>query len=212
MPEPTPQLAEMATMTARLRPAKVKVQAAFDTMAEATATLPRRVPGLVARLRGPLGKLVTVGQQRDAFDQRLSHLEAAADRAEGREAAERAAARLVIAQQLVEVAALVEATAKTASAAYGALADLAERADGLAPDVTREILAVARRGLEAATRLQAAAELMAIEADGQAAGVDRGVPASAIAAADLGWVQELYTMEEERRAHRAALAAIGGAA
>jgi len=202
------------SMADRLGSAKRRVRAAFDTMAEATTTVPRMHAEVARRLRAPLGRLVAAGQGRDAFDQRIAHLEAAIEGAQGCQETVRMAVRHLCAMHLVEIASELEKTAETAGGAYRAILDLAQRATSpeadfdLPREIASTLAVLGRQGLSAAADLTAAAEIMGAEADGQrqSAGRERieGLGADA-----LDWVSALYTMDDERRTHRMALAQAG---
>ncbi|MGF1445060.1 MAG: hypothetical protein ACFBRM_02535 [Pikeienuella sp.] len=207
MPDPTEvPVAAPAPMAERLAPVKARVHEAFDTLSETTTTVPRLVPTLVGRMRGPLGQLVTAGQHRDTFDQRMEHLETATERLEGCSAAERAAALAVVAEQLVALSILLEESAGQAGRAFHAICGIAAGAESLSEDAQAHLSKIARRGSQATVRLQSAAELLSIEADGQAARIGSEVTGAAMAEADLSWLLALYTMDEERQIHRRAIA------
>lgn len=198
-------------MTQRLDPIKERVRAAFDTLSEATRTVPRMHAELARKLRAPLGKLVSAGQGRDAFDQRVAHIETAVAEAAGLEAPARALAYHVSAQHLVELAGLLEETAKTASRAFRQIMDAADgRAAEAEAGLERELLSmlsgIGRKGLHAATDLSAASEVLGAEAEAYAARTQRRLSQAEVEAADLGWMFALYTMDEERRVHRQAIA------
>lgn len=207
MLDPRHEMPTEIRMARRLEPIKARVRAAFELMAEATMTVPRMHPALARRLRGPIGRLVAAGQGRDSFDQRIAHLEAASDRIEDAEPATCAAVNHVIAQQLVEISCLLERTSATAVAAFRSLLDAAEGIDGepLAPDLAGLLAALGHRGHAAATDLAAAVEVLNAEAAGHARRSMRGLAPDTIRALDLDWLVALYTMDEERRVHRAAI-------
>lgn len=204
-----------ASLGERFQSIRTRVQMAFDAMSDATVAAPRMDRNLAPRLRAPLGRLMAAGQVRDTFDQRMAHVEGAFRRAAVLEEAERAAVFHVTAMQLVELSRLIEKTAGEAGAAFHGLGELAETpSDDVgsrepAPQNTA-LAALARAGLRAAADLSAASEILAIEAEGHAALVERSVPAAQIAAADLGWMLALYTMDAERRVHRMAIAQAAG--
>lgn len=186
-----------------------RTRGAFETLAEATHSLPRIDGGLAARLRRPIGRLVACAQHRDVFDQRIAHIGAAVERWPVLSADERAAAATVIALQLVDLSALLERAAGEAGAAFRAVLEEAERAEAGHAERAGPVGEVGRRGLRAAADLSAASDVVAAEAHAQAALVDPAIDAAAIRAADLGWMMALYTMDDERRVHRMAIARAG---
>ena len=204
-----PQAASTETaMAGRLEPISDRVRAAFDIMADATVTVPRMHPAMAGRFRAPLGKLVSIGQNRDAFDQRIAHVEAAAARAEVAAEDVRAAIFAVTAMQIVEISCLLEQTAMVAGAAFAALLEGSAGAGEGDADLAATLAAIGHRGMQAAADLSGAVEVLNAEAAGHAALVSRAVTPEAIRAVDLGWMLALYTMEDERRIHRAAIEAI----
>ncbi|GMG83742.1 hypothetical protein LNKW23_29550 [Paralimibaculum aggregatum] len=197
----------------RLGPITERVRAAFELMSQAILTIPRSHPEMALSMRGPLGRLVAAGQNRDTFDQRITHIEAAMEAACARPADQRVAAFHVVAQQLVELARLLEQTSAIAAKAFGEVLAAVDRRNAVALSglerERREMLGeIGRKGLHAATDLAAAGEVLGAEAEGVFAGVDRNLSRGAIEGADLAWMMALYTMEDERRVHRQAIARV----
>ncbi len=196
-----------AAMATRLGPIKARVRTAFDTMSETTTTVPRMERALATRLRAPLGKLISAGQLRDTFDQRIAHLEEASARVDRAEPEVRAATFHVVSLQLVALSRLLEETAQIAAAAFRSVLDQGEQPpEDLAEEIAGKLRDLGHRGLAAAAALSAAAEILGSEADGHAARVERTIPGDRLAAADLDWMLALYTMDDERRVHRTAIA------
>ncbi|MGF1502233.1 MAG: hypothetical protein ACFBSD_10490 [Paracoccaceae bacterium] len=195
-----------------LEPVKARVRQALDTMIGATQAVRHHAPALSARLRGPLGRLVGAGQVRDAFDQRISHIETAIDRAGTLGGVEAAAALTVVGAQLLEIVALLEKTAETAAAAFVQIdAAATEKVELLGCEASHRIGEIVRDGQRAAAALNSLGERLAAEAAAHSALVDRGIPTDAMTNVDLSWMMALYTMDEERRVHLRALArSIGG--
>ena len=104
---------------------------------------------------------------------------------------------------------LVERAGAEADAAFRALLDLAEQGTVATPDIRERLRILASQGIEAVGDLAVAAEGLEAEAAGHAARAGRGAPVAAVG--ELGWMMALYTMEDERRVHRAAIASAGGA-
>lgn len=189
---------------AGLAAANARVHAAFDAVAAAASAAPRPAGPTGAALRRPLGRIVSLAQYRDVYDQRISHVIAAEARAATLEAAGASALARVLARLLGDLAALVEGAGGTASDCFAAIADMAEDA----PAEAREGLTrAAADGRAAAEDLLDTAVLLADAADARSLRVVPGAEAGGLAGVDLGWLRELYTMEEERQSHDTALAA-----
>lgn len=171
------------------------VQAAFDEIAGATQIL-RRMAASTGRTawRAPLGRLLSVSQARDAFDQRISHIETAADRLQSTPDTLLAE---VIALQGSDLGRMLDEAGSEAEAAFGALST----------EGTTEAEEHTQRGTRAAAELLALAPRL-----GE---VWQALPAEAGDAGtqvDLGWLEALYTTDDERRVHRMALARAGAGA
>ncbi len=186
-----------------------RVRGAFETMADATRSLPRIDRGIAQQHRLPIARLIGCAQHHDAFDQRMSHIGEARGRCPVLADGERAAAETVIALQLVDLSTLLERAASDAGAAFRAILEAVETAEvdgGDAGQTARAVSEVGRQGLRAAADLSAASDVMATEAHAHAAMVDRSVEPEVLRGADLGWMLALYTMDDERRVHRMAIA------
>lgn len=197
-----------------LGPINDRVRAALDAVAETVRALPRLDAARAGRARRELARLMEAAQLRDAFDQRMSHVEAALERAGGLDPAGRAAVDTVVAQQLMELSVLLENGSARVSSAIRAIADagapLQQGAEDAAmPGAEAAVARHVRSGFETATSLAAAAEVLGATAAGHAGRVDAGVSPAAIREADLDWMFALYTMEEERSIHRRAIAQVG---
>jgi len=202
-----------------------EMRMAFDRVAETTRAIPRVDRGAVARLRGPLGRLVEIGQSRDIVEQRLAHLVTAEGMMGTRSAPERAAAERVVLGQLREIARLVARESETAVVSFGTIEEQAggfgdaifaddEKADAaaaLCADGLDAAQALARVGValeqavDARVAADAAVDAAAYAADAGGAGRDVGQDAGPGYAGELGWLHDLYTMEEERRVHQAVI-------
>lgn len=183
-----------------------RVHAALDAIAAAAAAAPRPDGPAGATLRRPLGRIVGLAQVRDIYDQRLSHVHEAEARAATLDPAARSAVARVAARLLGDLTAILEGAGGTASDSFLAMADIAADCDaGTGAALAR----VARDGGRAADSLMDAAAGLAEAADRRGARVDPAIGPDRIAAVDLGWMTALYTMEEERRSHRTALAMAG---
>jgi hypothetical protein len=197
--DPVPKPAAHEAISAR-------VHAAFDALVATAASAPRPGGALGAQLRRPLGQLVATAQMRDMFDQRLSHIVAAETGAAGRDATTRAAAGVVAARLLSDLADLVDGAGGAASVGFLTVSDMAEECED--PEIAAALRHAAEDGQGIADALLEAGGQLAALAEARQAGIDAGVPGEAIARADLGWLEALYTMEDERQSHATAIAAL----
>jgi hypothetical protein len=206
-PEDLPR-ADTAERGPPIEPIRQRIVAAFDVFAETTRAFPGVDRAVAGRLRGPLGRLVQVGQARDMAEQRLAHVRAARAAPGPGERRLRAAVDHVAAAQIADLARLL---ARTGEAAEFALATIEEQVESLASEAPdslpgfRGLIAEARR---AGAALDAAVEALETAARTVAAGIEED-PAEALREADLAWMHRLYTMEDERRVHRAAVLGAG---
>ena len=178
---------------------------AFDALLEAVHAVARQGVAHGPALRREVGRLMAEMQARDVFDQRMAHLTVAMAAIPVLGPVERAATLLVCSHQAWAVAEVLRAAGQGAATSFSRVARLAAEA-GDAPQLAHATSA----GRAAAARLGEAAA--GIEAEGRAlaSGIDRDVSAEARRAADLSWLDALYTMEDERRTHALALAAPDG--
>ena len=206
MPDSAPESFDSVPEPSSHEAISARVHAAFDALVATAASAPRPAGPLGAQLRRPLGQLVATAQMRDVFDQRLSHIVAAETGAAGRDAATRAAAAVVAARLISDLADLVDGAGGAASVGFLTVADMAEECDD--PETATALRHAAEDGQGIADALVEAGGDLAALAEARQAGIDAEVPGEAIAHADLGWLEALYTMEEERRSHATAIAAV----
>ena len=197
---PTP---DGQTEIERLHATSVQVHATFEALSRTAGSAPRLTGVAATRLRRPLGQLVATAQYRDMYDQRMDHVAIAMQRAPGLSPATRSAVRRVLSQQLGAVSALLEQAGGTLAEGFTTVADIAEDLDG---EDAATLSDIAESGQEIADALfEVAGEVSALGRR-QVGLVDDTLPAEELRAQDLGWMTALYTMEEERRIHSAALA------
>jgi len=200
----TPRLAD------RIAPIGPRVAAAFEAVAAVTHVVRRSPHARMAALRGPVGRLLQVGQVRDVFDQRAAHLENAFAASAAMAPLVRAAVTRIAAGQVAELARLLADCAGTASVAFGAIEDqigVLPQAEG--GDALEDIEDALADGIEAAETMNDLAARLRSEADATEPEC-AAASGAAILDVDLGWMAALYTMEEERRVHLAVLDAARG--
>ncbi|MEM6357063.1 MAG: hypothetical protein AAF844_15490, partial [Pseudomonadota bacterium] len=152
-------------------------------------------------------RLSGVMQMADEVAQRLDHVRIAEERIAAEAPEIRAAVRQVLARQLQGVAEDIRDRRDENVATLAELDAALERIAGAAPDAPVSAAHAAAKEMEAAT-LAPMEEAIA--------GLSRAAEAMSAAAgkADLAampdWLEPLYTMQEERRLHTAALAELGG--
>lgn len=202
MIETAPCKRRLSPVVWALVPVLSEVQTAYDSISRATRAV---VTGGSAVRSLPvssvLRRIIGVTQGRDAFDQRMAHVLEILVGHEGRGAAVSTAAAAVAAAQIGEVSDNLRAAAAEARAVFDKMPLLA--GDRAARNAFR---AAGRDGSEAARALDAAAAALAAIAVSTAPA--RAQPGAALA--DLDWIEALYTMDDERRVHRSAVARLAG--
>ncbi|MEM9145391.1 MAG: hypothetical protein AAGC57_04270 [Pseudomonadota bacterium] len=212
MNDTSPQTEPIAGFLTHLEPIKERVRGALDWASETTRALPRIDPAIARKMRSQIGRLLTAAQVRDNFDQRISHVEAALERSMTLSPAERGAVETVIARQLVEISEVLGKTSTELAAAFRAISDLAASTDlAVDPSSLEEVSTLAANGLGAAKDLASAGEVLGAEAAGHFGMIDSSLAPQEIQEANLDWMFELYTMDEERNVHRLAIAQAGAA-
>lgn len=161
----------------------------------------------VAEATGAAGKarqrLSGVMQMADEVAQRLDHVRIAEERIEAAEPPVRAVVRHVLARQLLGVAEDIRDRRDENVATLAELDASFERIAKAAPEAPVDEARKAARAMEGATLapMEAAIAALNATAEATASGLE-----DAAAEAMPDWLEPLYTMQEERRLHTAALA------
>ncbi|MEL6575320.1 MAG: diguanylate cyclase, partial [Pseudomonadota bacterium] len=161
----------------------------------------------VAEATGAAGKarqrLSGVMQMADEVAQRLDHVRIAEERIEAAEPPVRAVVRHVLARQLLGVAEDIRDRRDENVATLAELDASLERIAKAAPEAPVDEARKAARAMEGATLAPMEAAIAALNATAEATAL--GLE-DAAAEAMPDWLEPLYTMQEERRLHTAALA------
>lgn len=189
----------------------------FLALTRAAQALRRADPATQRRLNRSVAALAECGQAEDSLRQRADHVREAAEIATARDPATRGAAAWVVARQVEGMAQRLAEAGEAAGFAFSAAEDWLAEADAcLGAEAVAWLEDVVREGGDAASRLSAAADALMERArtlEGEAQALAGGMaaghgPASGRDRIDLGWMEALYTMDDERRVHAAAVAAL----
>ncbi|MEM8758949.1 MAG: EAL domain-containing protein [Pseudomonadota bacterium] len=152
-------------------------------------------------------RLSGVMQMADEVAQRLDHVRIAEERIAAEAPEIRAVVRQVLARQLQGVAEDIRDRRDENVATLAELDAALERIAGAAPDAPVSAAHAAAKEMEAATLAPMEEAIAGLSRAAEAMSVAAG-KADPVAMPD--WLEPLYTMQEERRLHTAALAELGG--
>ena len=207
-PEDLPR-ADTAERGPPIEPIRQRIVAAFDAFAETTRAFPG---GWTVPSRGACAARWAVSSRsgrRATWRSSGSRMCARPVPRPGRGSG--ACARRWTMWRAAQIADLARLLARTGETAELALATIEEQVESLAseaPDSLPGFRGLIGQGRRAGAALDAAVEALEAAARTVAAGIEED-PAEALGEADLAWMHGLYTMEDERRVHRAAVLRAG---
>ena len=182
-----------------------------DTMAQAFANVsgairgtPRNLPDVGAKLRGPIGRLMTVMQNNDSIEQRIAHVVSACARAEDADPTVAGAIHTVSAAQMIGVAEALADAAGTTSKAVAEVASLRDDAFNPGDEAHAKMSSGIETGESAAAGIASAAEAARDSAHMIKGLIEASISTQAMKAVDLDWYMQSYTMDSERAIHKTA--------
>lgn len=181
-----------------------RMGAGFGDISGAIRAMPRTLPGVGPKLRGPVGKLMTVMQNSDSIEQRLAHVAEADAKSDGFDTKTSGAAHKMSSAQMLGISEALNDASKVAAKSIKEIEALRDDNFSEGDEGHTALTKGIEIGHQAVQGIAEAAEAAQDSAQTFAGMIDSSVTVADMKAADLSWYEESYTMDSERAVHKAA--------